>query len=129
MVKTRAIQLEETEMSNAVEQIIANYAGESPGVLGNLRRLLYTGALSGTGKLVILPVDQGFEHGPARSFAPNIEGYAPAYHPRLAVEAGCTAYAAPLGFIESIARDYAGKLPLILKPNNSDSLGGPSDPW
>jgi class I fructose-bisphosphate aldolase len=77
---------------------------------------------------VILPVDQGFEHGPARSFAPNPEGYDPEYHPSLAVEAGCNAYAAPLGFIECIAREYAGKLPLILKLNNSDSLGGPSQP-
>ncbi len=115
-------------MSNAVEQIIANYAGESPGVIGNLRRLLNSGALAGTGKLVILPVDQGFEHGPARSFAPNPAGYDPEYHPSLAVEAGCNAYAAPLGFIEAVAHKYAGKLPLILKVNNSDSLGGPDQP-
>src|SRR5689334_14277030 len=87
-----------------------------------------SGSLAGTGKFVILPVDQGFEHGPARSFAPNPEGYDPAYHPSLALEAGCNAYAAPLGFIESIAPQYAGKLPLILKLNNSDSLGGPEQP-
>ena len=115
-------------MSTAAETILSNYSADPPGVIANLRRLLNTGALSGTGKLVILPVDQGFEHGPARSFAPNIEGYDPAYHPSLAVEAGCNAYAAPLGFIDNIAREYAGKLPLILKLNNSDSLGGPSDP-
>ncbi len=87
-----------------------------------------TGRLAGTGKIVILPVDQGFEHGPARSFAPNPPGYDPAYHPALAVEAGCNGYAAPLGFIESIAHRYAGELPLILKVNNSDSLGGPDTP-
>lgn len=115
-------------MSNAVEQILANYAGESPGVIGNLRRLLNTGTLAGTGKLVILPVDQGFEHGPARSFAPNPAGYDPEYHAALAVEAGCNAYAAPLGFIEAVASKYAGRLPLILKVNNSDSLGGPDEP-
>jgi fructose-bisphosphate aldolase, class I len=115
-------------MSNAVEKIIANYAGESPGVLGNLRRLLHTGTLAGTGKLVILPVDQGFEHGPARSFAPNPAGYDPEYHASLAVEAGCNAYAAPLGFIEAVAHKYSGRLPLILKVNNSDSLGGPDQP-
>lgn len=113
---------------NQVEQILSHYASESPGVIGNLRSLLNSGTLAGTGKLVILPVDQGFEHGPARSFAPNPEGYDPAYFPSLAVEAGCNAYAAPLGFIESIAREYAGRLPLILKLNNSDSLGGPDDP-
>jgi class I fructose-bisphosphate aldolase len=115
-------------MSQAVESILSNYASETPGVVANLRRLLNSGALAGTGKLVILPVDQGFEHGPARSFAPNPEGYDPAYHPSLAVEAGCNAYAAPPGFIESIAHDYAGRLPLILKVNSSDSLGGPDQP-
>lgn len=115
-------------MSERVEKILANYAGENPGIIGNLRRLLNTGRLAGTGKVVILPVDQGFEHGPARSFAPNPPGYDPAYHPKLAVEAGCNGYAAPLGFIESIAHEYAGTLPLILKVNNSDSLGGPEAP-
>lgn len=112
----------------AVENILANYAGENPGVLGNLRRLMMHGRLAGTGKLVILPVDQGFEHGPARSFAPNPEGYDPAYHPSLAVESGCNAYAAPLGFIEAVAGQFAGHLPLILKVNNSDTLGGPDQP-
>jgi class I fructose-bisphosphate aldolase len=116
-------------MSTAAEQILANYSADPPGVIGNLRRLLNTGALAGTGKLVILPVDQGFEHGPARSFAPNPDGYDPAYFPSMAVEAGCNAYAAPIGFIELIAREYAGRLPLILKLNNSDSLGGPEQPW
>jgi class I fructose-bisphosphate aldolase len=115
-------------MSERVEKILANYSGENPGIIGNLRRLLNTGRLAGTGKVVILPVDQGFEHGPARSFAPNPPGYDPVYHPKLAVEAGCNGYAAPLGFIESIAHEYAGKLPLILKTNNSDSLGGPEAP-
>ncbi|MEO0325773.1 MAG: class I fructose-bisphosphate aldolase, partial [Myxococcota bacterium] len=80
------------------------------------------------GKLVILPVDQGFEHGPARTFGPNPAGYDPAYHARLAVESGCNGYAAPLGFIEAIAHDYAGRIPLILKVNNSDTLGGPESP-
>lgn len=115
-------------MSERVERILANYSGENPGVIGNLRRLMHTGRLAGTGKLVILPVDQGFEHGPARSFAPNPPGYDPRYHPALAIEAGCNGYAAPLGFIECIAHEYAGHLPLILKVNNSDSLGGPEEP-
>jgi fructose-bisphosphate aldolase, class I len=116
-------------MSDAVEKILANYLTESPGVVANLRRMMNHGALAGTGKLVILPVDQGFEHGPARSFAPNPEGYDPAYHPSLAVEAGCNAYAAPIGAIEAIAHEYAGRLPLILKVNNSDTLGGPEEPF
>ncbi|HEY2734295.1 MAG TPA: class I fructose-bisphosphate aldolase [Polyangiales bacterium] len=115
-------------MSNAVEAILSNYAAETPGVRANLRRMMNSGTLAGTGRFVILPVDQGFEHGPARSFAPNPDGYDPSYHPSFAVEAGCNAYAAPLGFIEAIADEYAGRIPLILKVNDSDSLGGPAQP-
>ena len=105
-----------------VKQILSWYASDSPGTLANLHRLLMTGRLAGTGKLVILPVDQGFEHGPARSFAPHPEGYDPRYHFQLALDAGCNAYAAPLGFIEAGAAEFAGQIPLILKLNNSDSL-------
>src|SRR3954468_20255418 len=115
--------------TDRVKQILSWYSSDNPGVLTNLARLLNPGTLGGTGKMVILPVDQGFEHGPARSFAPNPEGYDPSYFPGLAVEAGCNAYAAPLGFLELCARDYAGRLPLILKLNNSDSLGGPAQPY
>jgi len=114
--------------TSAVEGILANYAGETPGVVGNLRRILNHGRLGGTGKIVILPVDQGFEHGPARTYGPNPPTYDPAYHAKLAVESGCNAYAAPLGMIEAVAHDFAGDLPLILKVNNSDTLGGPESP-
>ena len=78
--------------------------------------------------MVILPVDQGFEHGPARSFAPNPAGYDPRYHFQLAIEAGCSAYAAPLGFLEAGAREFAGQVPLILKLNNHDVLHEEKDP-
>lgn len=116
-------------MSTArVQEILSWYASDNPGVKTNLARLLNTGRLAGTGKLVILPVDQGFEHGPARSFAPNSPGYDPRYHVQLAIEAGCNAYAAPLGFIEAVASDFAGDIPLILKLNNSDSLTKGTDP-
>ena len=115
-------------MSEIVEKILSNYAGETPGVVGNLRKMLNTGTLAGTGKMVILPVDQGFEHGPARSFAPNPEGYDPEYHASLAIEAGCNAYAAPLGFLDSVANKVAGDVPLILKLNNSDSLAKVPEP-
>ena len=111
-----------------VREILSWYGADSPGTLANLYRMLMHGRLGGTGKFVILPVDQGFEHGPARSFAPNPPGYDPRYHFQLALDAGCNAYAAPLGFIEAGARDYAGQIPLILKANNSDSLYGGSDP-
>jgi len=105
-----------------VKEILSWYQSDNPGTLANLHRLLMTGTLAGTGKLVILPVDQGFEHGPARSFAKNPAGYDPDYHFELAIEAGCNAYAAPLGFIEAGAAKYAGQIPTILKLNNSDSL-------
>src|SRR5205814_8986424 len=90
--------------------------------------MLSAGALGGTGKMVILPVDQGFEHGPARSFAVNPAGYDPNYHYQLAIEAGCNAYAAPLGFIEAAAARHAGEIPLILKLNNHDVLHDEKDP-
>jgi class I fructose-bisphosphate aldolase len=115
-------------MTDRVKEILSWYAGENPGVLNNLARLMYTGKLAGTGKMVILPVDQGFEHGPARSFAPNAGGYDPRYHFQLAVEAGCNAYAAPLGFLRAGAAEYAGRMPTILKLNNSDSLHKNEDP-
>ena len=111
-----------------VRQILSWYSSENPGVKTNLARLMNTGRLAGTGKFVILPVDQGFEHGPARSFAPNPGGYDPRYHIQLAIEAGCNAYAAPLGFIEHVASDFAGDIPLILKLNNSDSLTKGNEP-
>jgi class I fructose-bisphosphate aldolase len=105
-----------------VKEILSWYASDNPGVKANLARLMNSGRLAGTGKFVILPVDQGFEHGPARSFAPNPPAYDPRYHVQLALEAGCNAYAAPLGFLEAIASDFAGDIPLILKLNNSDGL-------
>lgn len=105
-----------------VQEILAGYSADNPGTLTNLARLLEHGALAGTGKLVILPVDQGFEHGPFRAFGPNLAGMDPDYHFRLAIEGGCNAYAAPLGFLEAGAARFAGQIPLILKLNNSDSL-------
>src|SRR6266851_3682396 len=115
-------------MTERVREILSWYGADNPGTLANLARLLNTGRLAGTGKLVILPVDQGFEHGPARSFAPNPPAYDPRYHFELAIEAGCNAYAAPLGFLEAGARDYAGEIPLILKANNHDVLNDEKDP-
>jgi len=112
-------------MTPRVREILSWYGADNPGVLSNLARMLNHGKLAGTGKMVILPVDQGFEHGPARSFAMNPDAYDPTYHYSLAIESGCNAYAAPLGFIEAGAREFAGEIPLILKVNNSDSLYKP----
>jgi class I fructose-bisphosphate aldolase len=115
-------------LTKRVREILGYYGGENAGVLTNLARLLNHGRLGGTGKLVILPVDQGFEHGPARSFAVNPPAYDPSYHFQLALDAGCNAYAAPLGFIEAGAAEFAGQVPLILKLNNHDVLNDEKDP-
>ncbi|MBL8707965.1 MAG: class I fructose-bisphosphate aldolase [Rhodospirillaceae bacterium] len=110
-----------------VRKILSHYESDNPGTKGNLARILMNGRLGGSGKLVILPVDQGFEHGPARSFAPNPAAYDPHYHFELAVEAGLSAYAAPLGMIEAGADSFAGQIPTILKVNSSNSLARPKD--
>ncbi len=115
-------------MNDRVREILSWYSSENAGVRTNLARLLNHGRLAGTGKLVILPVDQGFEHGPARSFAPNPAGYDPGYHFQLAIEAGCNAYAAPLGSLEAAVDDFVGDIPLILKCNNHDTLLDEKDP-
>ncbi len=115
-------------MTERVREILSWYESDSPGTKTNIARLLASGRLAGTGKLVILPVDQGFEHGPARSFASNQAGYDPNYHFELAIESGCNAYAAPLGFLESAAARHAGEIPLILKLNNHDVLHDEKDP-
>jgi len=110
-----------------VKKILAAYESDNPGTKSNLARILMKGRLGGTGKLVILPVDQGFEHGPARSFAPNPPGYEPHYHWQLAVDAGLSAFAAPLGMIEDGADTFAGAVPTILKVNSANSLNGEKD--
>lgn len=115
-------------MNARIKEILGWYNGANPGILTNLARLLNHGRLGGTGKFVILPVDQGFEHGPARSFAPNPAGYDPNYHMQLAIEAGCNAYAAPLGFIEAAVANFPGEVPLILKLNSHDLLQDEKDP-
>lgn len=116
-------------MSDRIREIMGWYASDNPGTRANLYRMLMAGKLAGSGRMVILPVDQGFEHGPARSFGPNPAGYDPHYHFQLALDAGCNAYAAPLGFLEAGAAEYAGQIPLILKLNNNDSLYNDADPY
>src|SRR2546423_6431865 len=115
-------------MADRVQEILSWYSNDNAGTKTNIASLLRSGKLAGTGKLVILPVDQGFEHGPARSFASNPGGYNPLYHFQLAIDAGCNAYAAPLGFLEAGAAEFAGRIPLILKLNNHDVLHDEKDP-
>src|SRR2546421_10382459 len=109
-------------MTDRVREILTWYGSDSPGTLTNLSRMLNAGTLGGSGKMVILPVDQGFEHGPARSFAANPAGYDPRYHFQLALESGCSAYAAPLGFLEAGGPAFAGPIPPIPKGNQPPLL-------
>src|SRR5690606_16850973 len=109
-------------VTQKVKKIIANYESDNPGVKANLVRMLMHGRLAGTGKMIILPVDQGFEHGPGRSFAITPDAYDPLYHYQMAVDAGLSAYAAPLGMLEAGASTFAGAIPTILKINSSNAL-------
>ncbi len=109
-------------MTKKVGEILSWYSADNPGVLTNLTRILNHGKLAGTGKIVILPVDQGFEHGPIKTFAKNPAGYDPDYHFKLAIDSGCSAYAAPLGALKASATKFLGEIPMILKINNSDIL-------
>jgi class I fructose-bisphosphate aldolase len=115
-------------MSDRVREILGWYRGENPGVLTNLWRLLNHGRLGGTGHMIMLPVDQGFEHGPGRSFASNPPAYDPRYHFQLAIDAKLSAYASVLGFLEAGAAEFAGQVPLILKLNSHDLLHPETDP-
>jgi class I fructose-bisphosphate aldolase len=115
------------QITARVKNILDWYESDNPGTKSSLARILSEGKLGGTGKLLILPVDQGFEHGPARSFAPNPPAYDPHYHFKLAIEAGLSAYAAPLGMIEAGAATFAGAIPTILKLNSSNSLATSKD--
>lgn len=110
------------KLTRAVKSILKNYESDNPGSLTNISRILMSGKLGGSGKLVILPVDQGFEHGPHRSFLPNPAAFDPHYHFQLAVDAGLSAFAAPLGMLECGAATFAGSIPLILKVNSANSL-------
>jgi len=115
------------KVSRKVKEILSWYESDNAGTKANLARILCTGRLAGTGKMVILPVDQGFEHGPARSFAPNPAGYDPFYHPSIAIDAGLNAYATPLGMMEAVADRVAGQVPLILKMNSANSMSRMKD--
>src|ERR1700757_458594 len=114
-------------ITQRVKKILDMYESDNPGKKGSLARILMHGKLGGSGKMVILPVDQGFEHGPARSFAPNPPAYDPHYHYQLAIDAGLNAYAAPLGMLEAGADTFAGSIPTILKLNSANSLSTNKD--
>ena len=110
-------------MQKKISEILSWYPALTVKQRANMVKLFNHGRIGGTGKLVILPVDQGFEHGPARSFTSNPAGYNPVYHAELAIKSGCNAYAAPLGALEAAADIIAkNNLPTILKLNNHDLM-------
>ena len=108
--------------TDRVREILSYYQGENPGVLTNLARILNHGRLGGTGNVLILPVDQGTEHGPGRSFSANPAGFDPRYHFQLAIDARLSAYASTLGMLEAGAAEFAGQVPLILKTNGANIM-------
>jgi class I fructose-bisphosphate aldolase len=114
-------------LTRKVREILSRYESDTPGTKANLARILMNGRLGGSGKVIILPVDQGFEHGPARSFAANPPAYDPHYHFQLAIDAGLNAFATPLGMVEAGADTFAGQIPIILKANSANSLSADSE--
>src|SRR5271156_6362265 len=115
-------------MTKRVREILGYYDSENGSVRNNLSRMLNHGKLAGTGKFVILPVDQGFEHEPARSFDMNPPPYDPRYHFKIDIDAGCNSFAAPLGMLEAGVAEFAGEIPLILKVKNHDRLNHEKNP-
>lgn len=103
-------------------EILKSYETDSPETLDRLKEIFQQGALKGTGRLIISAVDQGFEHGPNRSFSMNLNAFDPHYHYQLAIDAGLSAFAAPLGLLEAGAKTFKGKIPTILKMNSGNSL-------
>lgn len=111
------------EVSAATEQK-SLLATLSPGKRTRLRRLLFEFG-PGNGTLLLLPIDQGIEHGP-RDFFPNPASKDPSYQFRLAAEAGYSAIACQIGLAEKYYPDYAGQVPLLLKVNGKTDIP-PSD--
>ncbi|MDP2193122.1 MAG: class I fructose-bisphosphate aldolase [Alphaproteobacteria bacterium] len=109
-------------MMQKIDNILKAYEGETIGLKANLYKILNHGALAGTGKMIILATDQGFEHGPDKMFSSNLPAYDPHYFYHLAYTYGLNGLAAPLGVIESGCETYLGKLPTILKLNSSNNL-------
>jgi len=97
-----------------------------PSVLRNIGSMFNHGRLSGTGYLSILPVDQGIEHSAGASFAPNPAYFDPENIIKLAIEGGCNAVATTLGVLGSISRNYAHKIPFILKFNHNEFISFPN---
>ena len=103
------------------------HKNRKPAVLRNLNALYNHGRLAGTGYMSLLPVDQGVEHSAGASFAPNPAFFDPENIIKLAIEGGCNGVASTLGVLNSIARDYAHKIPFIVKINHNELLSYPNE--
>jgi len=108
-----------------IDRVVA-HKNRKPAVLRNLNAFFNHGRLSGTGYMSLLPVDQGVEHSAGASFAPNPAFFDPANIIELAIEGGCNGVASTLGVLNSIARDYAHKIPFIVKINHNELLSYPN---
>jgi class I fructose-bisphosphate aldolase len=108
-----------------IDRVVA-HTDRSPAVLRNLSLLYHSGRLAGTGYLSILPVDQGIEHSAAASFAPNPAYFDPANICRLAIEGGCNAVASTFGVLGAVSRQFAHKIPFIVKINHNELLTYPN---
>ncbi|MFZ1489046.1 MAG: class I fructose-bisphosphate aldolase [Ilumatobacteraceae bacterium] len=105
---------------------VVSHSDRSPTVLRNLGHLYGSGRLAGSGYVSILPVDQGIEHSAAASFAPNPAYFDPANICRLAIEGGCNAVATTFGVLGSVSRQFAHKIPFIVKMNHNELLTYPN---
>ncbi len=95
----------------------------SNGKRTRLHRLLYKyGPANGT--LLLLPIDQGLEHGP-RDFFVNPPAKDPEFQLRLAKEGGFSGIVFQVGIAEKYMQRYAGEVPLVLKLNGKTEI--PSD--
>ena len=110
---------------NFIDQVYAA-SDRNLRVLNNLHRLFYSGRLSGSGYLSILPVDQGIEHSGGASFAKNPDYFDGENIVKLAIEGGCNAVASTYGVLGSVARKYAHKIPFIVKINHNELMTFPN---
>jgi len=109
-----------------IDRVYAS-SDRSPQVLRNLQSMFGHGRLADTGYVSILPVDQGIEHSGAASFAPNPIYFDPKNIVELAIEGGCNAVATTFGVLGLCARQYAHKIPFIVKINHNELLTYPND--
>ena len=115
----------QTPTKTSLEKVFTQ-SNRNPQVLRSLAQLYNHGNLGGTGYLSILPVDQGVEHSAAFSFYKNPDYFDPENIIKLAIEAGCNGVASTFGVLGLNARQYAHKIPFIVKINHNELLTYPN---